>query len=97
MGLSSVAFRPSECGLPDLAAMRLHTGRLRRRTLDGLITAKPATAPNVFISLDGGSGEDAIAVNQMNGNNVLNGSAGSSFLYGGAGKDTFFVDESACR
>jgi Ca2+-binding RTX toxin-like protein len=52
-----------------------------------------ATAPNVFISLDGGSGEDAIAVNQMNGNNVLNGSTGSSFLYGGTGNDTFFVDD----
>jgi serralysin len=52
-----------------------------------------ATAPNTFISLDGGSGEDAIAVNQVNGNNVLNGSTGSSFLYGGTGKDTFFVDD----
>jgi Ca2+-binding RTX toxin-like protein len=52
-----------------------------------------ATAPNTFISLDGGSGEDAIAVNQVNGNNVLNGSTGSSFLYGGTGNDTFFVDD----
>ena len=52
-----------------------------------------ATAPNVFISLDGGSGEDAIAVNRANGNNVLNGSTGSSFLYGGTGNDTFFVDD----
>jgi Ca2+-binding RTX toxin-like protein len=52
-----------------------------------------ASAPNVFISLDGGSGEDAIAVNQVNGNNVLNGSTGSSFLYGGSGDDTFFVDD----
>jgi hypothetical protein len=52
-----------------------------------------AQTPNVFISLDGGSGEDAIAVNQANGNNVLNGSTGSSFLYGGTGNDTFFVDD----
>jgi Ca2+-binding RTX toxin-like protein len=52
-----------------------------------------AETPNAFISLDGGSGEDAIAVNQVNGNNVLNGSTGSSFLYGGTGKDTFFVDD----
>jgi Ca2+-binding RTX toxin-like protein len=49
--------------------------------------------PNVFISLDGGSGEDAISVAQVNGNNVLNGSTGSSFLYGGIGNDTFFVDD----
>ena len=54
------------------------------------VTAK---TPNSFISLDGGSGEDAIAVNQVNGNNVLNGSTGSSFLYGGTGNDTFFVDD----
>ena len=52
-----------------------------------------ATEPNVFISLDGSSGEDAIAVNQVNGNNVLNGSTGSSFLYGGTGNDAFFVDD----
>jgi hypothetical protein len=52
-----------------------------------------ATVPNTFISLDGGGGEDAIAVNQVNGNNVLNGSTGSSFLYGGTGNDTFFVDD----
>ena len=30
---------------------------------------------------------------QMNGNNVLNGSTGSSFLYGGTGNDTFFIDD----
>jgi Ca2+-binding RTX toxin-like protein len=52
-----------------------------------------AQTPNVFISTDGGSGEDAIAVNGVNGNNVLNGSTGSSFLYGGTGNDTFFVDD----
>ena len=52
-----------------------------------------AETPNVFISADGGSGEDAIAVNHANGNNVLNGSTGSSFLYGGTGNDTFFVDD----
>jgi hypothetical protein len=38
-----------------------------------------ATTSNTFISLDGGTGEDAIAVNHVNGNNVLNGSTGSSF------------------
>jgi Ca2+-binding RTX toxin-like protein len=52
-----------------------------------------ATTPNVFISLNGSSGEDAISVAEVNGNNVLNGSTGSSFLYGGSGNDTFFVDD----
>ena len=46
----------------------------------------------MFISLDGGTGEDAINVSNVNGNNVLNGSTGSSFLQGGTGDDAFFVD-----
>jgi hypothetical protein len=37
--------------------------------------------------------EKTIAVNHVNGNNVLNGSTGSSFLYGGTGNNTFFVDD----
>ena len=52
-----------------------------------------AVTPNSFISLDGGTGEDAVNVSRVNGNNVLNGSTGSSFLQGGAGNDTFFVDD----
>jgi len=52
-----------------------------------------AETPNSFIGLDGGTGEDAIDVSHANGNNVLNGSTGSSFLYGGSGDDTFFVDD----
>lgn len=51
--------------------------------------------PNIFISLDGGTGEDAINASVANGNNVLNGSTGSSFLQGGTGNDTFYVDDRA--
>nr|WP_294556824.1 hypothetical protein [uncultured Rhodopila sp.] len=50
-----------------------------------------ATAPNAFIHT--GSGEDAINVGQVNGNNVLDGGTGSNFLVGGTGQDTFFVDD----
>jgi hypothetical protein len=50
-----------------------------------------ATAPNAFIHT--GSGEDAINVSQVNGNNVLDGGTGSNFLVGGTGQDTFFVDD----
>lgn len=49
-----------------------------------------ATAPNVFIRT--GSGDDAIDVSKVNGNNVLDGGGGSSFLIGGTGADTFFLD-----
>jgi len=49
-----------------------------------------ATAPDVFIHT--GSGNDAINVSQVNGNNVLDGGTGSNFLVGGSGNDTFFVD-----
>ena len=49
-----------------------------------------ATVPNVFIRT--GSGNDAIDVSQANGNNVLDGAGGSSFLTGGTGADTFFLD-----
>ncbi len=50
-----------------------------------------ATVPNVFIRT--GSGNDAIDVSQANGNNVLDGAGGSSFLTGGTGNDTFFLDD----
>ena len=49
-----------------------------------------ATVPNVFIRT--GSGNDAIDVSKANGNNVLDGAGGSSFLTGGTGNDTFFLD-----
>jgi hypothetical protein len=49
-----------------------------------------ATMPNVFIRT--GSGDDAIDVSKVNGNNVLDGASGSSFLTGGTGADTFFLD-----
>ncbi len=50
-----------------------------------------ATMPNVFIRT--GSGDDAIDVSKVNGNNVLDGGSGSSFLTGGTGNDTFFLDD----
>ena len=49
-----------------------------------------AAVPNVFIRT--GSGNDAIDVSTANGNNVLDGAGGSSFLVGGTGNDTFFLD-----
>ena len=52
-----------------------------------------AAAPNSFIH--SGSGNDAIDVSGAGGNNVLDGSTGSNFLVGGAGTDTFFVDDRA--
>ncbi len=52
-----------------------------------------ATAPNSFIH--SGSGNDALDVSRNGGNNVLDGSTGSNFLVGGAGNDTFFVDDRA--
>ena len=48
-----------------------------------------ATTPNWFIH--SGGGDDAIAISS--GTNVLDGGLGSSFLTGGSGTDTFFVDE----
>ena len=50
-----------------------------------------ATAPNVFIRT--GSGDDAIDVSKVGGNNILDGAGGSSFLTGGTGNDTFFLDD----
>ena len=50
-----------------------------------------AAVPNVFIRT--GSGDDAIDVSKVNGNNVLDGAGGSSFLTGGTGADTFFLDD----
>jgi hypothetical protein len=50
-----------------------------------------ATVPNAFIRT--GSGNDAIDVSKVNGNNVLDGGGGSSFLTGGTGNDTFFLDD----
>lgn len=52
-----------------------------------------AAVPNSFIR--SGSGNDAIDVSRVNGNNVLDGSSGSSFLTGGTGNDTFFLDDRA--
>ena len=52
-----------------------------------------ASGPNVFIH--SGSGNDALDVSRAGGNNVLDGSTGSNFLVGGAGRDTFFVDDRA--
>ena len=52
-----------------------------------------ATVPSSFIR--SGSGTDAIDVSRANGNNVLDGSSGSSFLTGGTGNDTFFLDDRA--
>ena len=49
-----------------------------------------AAVPNVFIRT--GSGTDAIDVSKAGGNNVLDGGGGSSFLTGGTGNDTFFLD-----
>lgn len=48
---------------------------------------------NVFIHT--GSGEDAINVQAMGGNNILDGGTGSNFLVGGSGNDTFFADDRA--
>lgn len=50
-----------------------------------------ANVPFVFIHT--GSGEDALDVSTVNGNNVLDGGTGSNFLTGGTGHDTFFVDD----
>ncbi len=50
-----------------------------------------AAVPNVFIHAGGGM--DAIDVSLANGNNVLDASNGSSFLTGGTGRDTFFLDD----
>ena len=52
-----------------------------------------AVTPNSFIR--GGPGVDAIDVSGGGGNNVLDGSTNSNFLVGGAGNDTFFVDDRA--
>ena len=49
-----------------------------------------AAVPNSFIVT--GSGNDAIDVSRVSGNNVLDGGTGSNFLVGGAGNDTFFLD-----
>lgn len=50
-----------------------------------------ALVSNVFIH--SGSGMDGIDVGQKNGNNVLDGGAGSTFFTGGTGNDTFYIDE----
>jgi serralysin len=46
-----------------------------------------------FSFIHTGSGEDAIDVSHVNGDNVLDGGTGSNFLVGGSGHDTFFVDD----
>ena len=50
-----------------------------------------ANTPNVIIHF--GSGTEALDVSRVNGNNILDGSTGSNFLVGGAGRDTFFLDD----
>jgi hypothetical protein len=50
-----------------------------------------AQIPNVFIHT--GSGNDAIDVSGVNGNNILDGFTGTNFLTGGLGLDTFYVDD----
>ena len=50
-----------------------------------------ATTPNSFIHA--GPGIDAIDVSKVSGTNVLDGGTNSNFLVGGAGNDTFFVDD----
>ena len=50
-----------------------------------------AAAPNSFIHT--GSGTDGIDVSKVNGNNVLDGATGSNFLIGGAGNDSFYMDD----
>jgi hypothetical protein len=58
-------------------------------TTDSLnVTSK---IPNVFLHT--GSGVDALNVTQANGNNVLDGGTNSNFLDGGAGNDTFYLDD----
>jgi len=47
-----------------------------------------ALTPDMFIHT--GAGDDAVAL--LSGNNVVDGGAGSNFLVGGSGTDTFFVD-----
>ncbi len=74
-------------GVSSTPAMAPYNGPVAGLTAEFILVTSDnvnvtATAPNTFISLDGGTGEDAIAVNHVNGNNVLNGSTGSSFLYG---------------
>jgi hypothetical protein len=49
-----------------------------------------AQIPNVFIHT--GSGNDAIDVSSVNGNNILDGGTGSNFLTGGTGNDNFYLD-----
>ncbi len=46
--------------------------------------------PNAFIH--SASGLDGIDVSHANGNNILDGGGGSSFLTGGTGNDTFYLD-----
>jgi probable HAF family extracellular repeat protein len=58
-------------------------------TTDNL--AITAQTPNSFIH--SGSGQDAIDVSKVGGNNVLDGGTGSNFLVGGKGDDTFFLDD----
>lgn len=58
-------------------------------TPDNLAIA--SAMPNAFIRT--GAGDDAIDVSAASGDNVLDGGTGSNFLVGGAGRDTFFLDD----
>jgi hypothetical protein len=73
-----------------------YTGPVTGLTSDIIITTSDninvtAEKPTVFIHT--GSGEDAIDVSRVNGNNIMDGSTGSNFLTGGTGNDTFYLDD----
>lgn len=78
----------STAGTPYTGSLSGLTSEFVAVTTDGL--AITATQPDVFIQ--GGPGNDAINVSNVNGNNVLDGSTGSNFLIGGTGDDTFYLD-----
>ena len=54
-----------------------------------------ALVPNAFIY--SGSGEDGIDVSRSNGNNIIDGGIGSTFMTGGTGDDTFYVDDQSSQ
>jgi hypothetical protein len=73
-----------------------HTGPVAGISTDIILATSDninvtARIPNVFIHT--GSGDDAIDVSGVNGNNIEDGGTGSNFLVGGTGNDTFYVDD----
>jgi len=74
-----------------------YSGSLAGITQDVIIVSSDniditAYAPNSFIYV-GGNGMNAINVYPAGGNNVIEVSAGSDSLQGGAGDDTFYLDD----